>query len=318
VIIKVVSVEENKELGTYVVKGIEGEPSIEKKYFEGDKPYEVIEKIGELFLLEDVDIRKLSEITREIKWFPEGIKAEVYFYVLDYLSYVEVKEEDGKIIVAKKLEARSAEQSEQEKFFKKLYHWFKGARKNLEKKAEYCKNRADRIDERIVEAETQDRMKRAKERIQNLAARTSHLIEVYERTGDRRIGKMIKYYRSLIKKTKKSLELIKVSPPSGRRKMIKEHYLGMADILYLVKLVLDDYIEELEIFIKEGIYLSPEQWERYTDAVLKIPEKVPELLEESEEALSREELEDTKREINEILQSTKEETEEVRREIEVR
>jgi len=321
VIIKVVSVEENKELGTYVVKGIEGEPSIEKKYFEGDKPYEVIEKMGELFLLEDANIQKLNEITREIKWFPEGIKAEAYFYVLDYLSYVEVKEEDGMIIVAKKRDIRSVEQSEQKKIIKKLYHWFKGAEKRLKEVANDCKNRAKEIDEEAAEAEVHERMKRIIERIRNLANRTSHLMEEYERTGDRSIAKMIKFNRSLIKKNRKILEFIRGLSASQKQVMVKELFLSVADISDSVRDCLSFYVKEFSWLIsrmEEGIYLNPEQWERYIETVFNIPEKISELLEESKETLSRKEIEDIKKEIEEILQSTREGTEEVREEIEVR
>jgi len=317
----VVSVEENKELGTYVVKGMEGEPIIEKKYFEGDKPYEVIEKIGELFLLEDVDIQKLNEITREIKWFPEGINAKAYFYVLGHLSYIEIKEEEGKIIVAKREDTRSAEQSEQKKFIKKLYHWFKGAEKRLKEVADDCKNRAKEIDEEAAETEVHDRMKRITERIHNLAKRTSHLFEEYDRTRDKRIRKMIEFNYSLIKKNKKILEFIRGLSASQKQVMVKELFLSVADISDSVRDCLSFYVKEFSWLIsrmEEGIYLNPEQWERYIETVFNIPEKISELLEESKETLSRKEIEDIKKEIEEILQSTREGTEEVREEIEVR
>lgn len=97
-----VEVIENQEFGTYVVKGIEGEPSIPKEYFEGDKPYEIIKAFGYRYYENGISNKELNEFLQYIKEEKNmrelnmhelfklfnKIDPKAYLYVLDHLGIV--------------------------------------------------------------------------------------------------------------------------------------------------------------------------------------------------------------------------------------
>lgn len=129
-----VEVIENQELGTYVVKGMEGEPSVPKEYFEGDKPYEIIEAYKYSYpssrSISDEDLDDfIRDICDEIisKW-SDRIPTKAYLHVLGHLGIIHEYTENNLAILPSEFE------SEDVNTFKVLLHCCIGKKKNLEER----------------------------------------------------------------------------------------------------------------------------------------------------------------------------------------
>jgi len=121
--------------GVYVVITEEGEFSIEKKYFEGDKPYEVLGRTAYFSLKskEYADLIwdiKLDEIIPKLCEDPK-VNAKVYFLVLEYLGYVKIRERSVEI---------------KRRNLKTILHLYKGMVKYLEEEIEISKKLAESIE----------------------------------------------------------------------------------------------------------------------------------------------------------------------------
>jgi len=164
-------VEVNEEHGAYVVITEEGEFSIEKKYFEGDKPYEVLGRTAYFSLKskEYTDLIwniKLDEIIPKLCEDPK-VNAKVYFLVLEYLGYVKIR--GGSVEIKRRN-------------LKTILYLYKGMAEYLEEEIKTSKKLAESISIEEANKKINEGITKMDELNKRLANENIRLIEQYRRT----------------------------------------------------------------------------------------------------------------------------------------